>query len=339
MKTNAQHLAVRQRGEAQFQAIAIELGHCLDLHPEGITQERAWAHLKTQGQRASVDQIRTVLDRMTRADELIANKNSRNETVWKRSHKTVTAEHVHRIVAGDTPLPANAVPIDAAAADHPALAGVRKSMADMAEMDQIRHLTAPKIAATYAATIATPEAPTPTATPSPEPPAMGNPKTRQTRQRGADIAQGVLNALANGPLSFSAITKAVGASDGGVHGALQRLAAQGRIRRKGKGLRAPWELKGMPAGGGTPSEEVQAIADRIRSRHQAQQWHAPDVSEKAARHVLHDALANLKQRLQPVHLADEKLVLLDELIAAIPPPVNTVLRQIRDDFARLTSAA
>lgn len=81
-----QKIDILRSGQA-FDGIAAEIFQLLDVQPSGITQEGVWLHLKKIGQKASVDQIRVTLDKLTQRGELVDAKNGKNETVWKRARK------------------------------------------------------------------------------------------------------------------------------------------------------------------------------------------------------------------------------------------------------------
>lgn len=323
MTTSSLHTNNASAGTAFFAELAADIGDLLDLHPEGITQERVWLHRKKLGRTASVDQIRVKLDRLTQDGELVSAKNGKNETVWKRAARggVVTAKPTTLIgekpseqtVSAERPLP-------------PELLPVLQQMEDVRALHRIEALTRPAITAALVATHVLPEpleaAMTPPVDP-PKPDANAKPIVHKPRKSnaGAAIEAAIVDKLLTGPATRQQLMEFTGASGTGVDNALKRLAD--RVARNPAKL---WELKGT-ASGGAATQQHAAPPRAKRS----------PAKDAAGQGDLESCLARFTQRLQPVSELGEKVAVLDQLSTVLPQPIAERLVQIRQDLVRVGS--
>ena len=312
-------------GNAFFATLGHDINDALDLHPEGITQERAWLHLKQVGRKASVDQIRVRLDAMTRAGELVATKNGKNETVWKRAARggLVTAKPTQLI--GETP---SQTEIPRSVAESPE----RKSPVPTEPVNvAFIHCSGSPDAIPmtvgdrrFAVTSPQPEPAAQEAPPMtppvdpPERPANVKPIVHSRRRgSGERIEAAVLEALDAEPRTRKQLMDKTGASGTGIDNALKRLAD--RVVRAPTGL---WGLQGTAYGGAALQPAAPPRAKRSPGKREA--WSDIEAS-----------LQRFTARLQPVEDLASKVLVLDQLITIVPAPIADKLTVIRSDFVRL----
>lgn len=322
-----------------FDELATELSAALDLHPAGITQERAWLHFKQLGRKVSIDQIVTTLNRQVREGTLTSSKNHKNETVWRRSKSTsvpapspvIAPLAASEPVASDqtdapepsTPAcPATAVPeppakpitiridvpsIEISDTDKQAVLervtnGVRRFLSRDADPTNPREAPmAPKKAA---------------------PPAR--------RPKGA-LERDITNALGDGPATIAALSKVLGVIEQSVRPVLMRMQKAKRVRRLAD---KTWELT---AGGAKGADPILAgkppVAEEKRKKGKAGRPRAPQMPPEIA-----EQLDRFTARLQPVEDLGRKVATLDQLIKVMPSAIAEQLSKIRTDFVRLAGA-
>lgn len=364
------------RSGQQFDDIAAEISQLLDVLPSGITQESVWLHLKKIGQKASVDQIRITLDKLTQRGELMDAKNGKNETVWKRARKPGVNITVHNV----EPL-RDALKEVGDQARHGLEQSVKKAMAnlrtveragnDAATRERVNDIavataaTESKAVTASAAAVAPTEPATDAAHSEQEAgaaptPAQAPPITTLTPEISTmPTSQEALDVIA------TASTKATQSSSKGDRIDLAILQALADTRLSRKSLMQICACSGTGADAALERLAHRKLISREPGRRglygllkqplgssMVQTWPAatqrkpaakPKASPKpkapqAAKADLEPSLAQFVARLQPVDRLPQKIQALDQLITVMPPPIAEHLRAIRADFVRLAGA-
>jgi hypothetical protein len=305
-----QQIADRAHAAVFFDELATELSAALDLHPAGVTQERAWLHFKQLGRKVSIDQIVTTLNRQVREGTLTSSKNHKNETVWRRTRPTTVASApVAPVNPEPAPPPAPTVVPESVLAPEQQQ-GLRECIAE-----GVQQVLAPDAAPSITREV--PMAPKKTAAPA-------------RRPKGA-LERDITNALSDGPATIAALSKALDVIEQSVRPVLMRMQKAKRVRRLAD---KTWELTAAGAKSAEPALAGKPPAvDEKPKKGKGGRPRGPQMPPEIA-----EQLDRFTARLQPVEDLGRKVATLDQLITVMPSAIAEQLSKIRTDFVRLAGA-
>jgi DNA-binding transcriptional ArsR family regulator len=146
------------------------------------------------------------------------------------------------------------------------------------------------------------------------------------RKRQTGVRARILELLAKRPLTGSELVAQGGFSVASLYLNLKSLKDDGLVETERLGREVSIRLTGA----------VEKAATEIVSSSEAPVADRPIVSAYASED-LREALDRLSMRLSPVDGAQEKLMVLDQLMRTMPEPIAGVLRALMTDIARLSS--
>lgn len=153
------------------------------------------------------------------------------------------------------------------------------------------------------------------------------------RKRQTGVRARILELLAKRPLTGSELVAQGGFSVASLYLNLKSLKDDGLVETERLGREVSIRLSGAVEEAAPASA---AIEGEIVSSSEAPVADRPIVSAYASED-LREALDRLAMRLSPVDGAQEKLMVLDQLMRTMPEPIAGVLRALMTDIARLSS--
>jgi len=160
---------------------------------------------------------------------------------------------------------------------------------------------------------------------------------KKTRKRQSNVRGLILGLLESGPLSSPSLVAQGGFSPASLYLNIKAMKKEGLISAKRNGREVFFSLTGKSAG----STEAVSIPERKKAAAKTTKVKPAVTPSAIVAYVpaeLHEALNGLTLRLTPVEHVEEKMLVLDQLSASLPPAIGSILSSIREDLARLVAA-